>query len=189
MITINEQEPCVIALRHAESKLRELATSRAAKEEKLSIATQSYMRVAQSRSRAKLDAEADELLRGQLISDKTAVQPADLERLDHEIAVLDVAMDRQKEIVDMARGKFSQAVCHANRARYVEIEKRIARAVQELALANQAEVDFIDELRDAGATPIFRPMRVNQIGIASDPQSLAAFHRKEVEQFLPEAVV
>ena len=57
-----------------------------------------------------------------------------------------------------------------------------------LAEANAAEVKFFDELHAAGVTPRFRPMRVSVIGLPSDPNSVATFHRKEVETYCPEAV-
>ncbi len=79
------------------------------------------------------------------------VEQSNIEKLEHEIAVLDLAISRQAQTVDKLRGRFTLQVCEANRARYVEIEKRIAKAVQELAAANEEEVRFIEELRDRAA--------------------------------------
>jgi len=80
-------------------------------------------------------------------------------------------------------------VCNANRAGYVAIEKRIVAAVGELAAANEAEVLFFRELEDAGCRAIqFRPMRIGAVGLASDDQSVASFHRKEVATYCPEAL-
>src|ERR1044072_4591141 len=90
---------------------------------------------------------------------------------------------------DLVRSRFSVYLCEINHARYVQIERRIAKAVQELAQANEEEARFFEELRDAGASSIsFRSMRISQVGIASDHQSVAAFHRREVEAHCPEAL-
>jgi hypothetical protein len=189
VIKIDEKDPCVIALRTGEGKLKELTAERATKESELSTATQKYMSARKSIQHSKLEAEADELLGGQRLEQtETLVQSIDLERLQHQIDVLSVAIDRQQQTVDMLRGKFSLAVCNANRSRYVEIERRIARAVRELAEANEDEARFIEELRDAGCSNVsFRPMRINEIGLASDSQSRANCHRRELQEFLPEA--
>jgi hypothetical protein len=189
VIKIDEKDPSVIALRAAESKLQQLLSDRAAKESELSVATQKYMAARKSIQHSKLEAEAEQLLGGQQPGQtETQVESADLERIQHQIDVLNIAIDRQQQTVDVLRGKFSLAVCNANRARYVEIERRIARAVQELAQANEDEARFIEELRDAGCSSVsFRPMRINEVGLASDSQSRAANHRKELQQFLPEA--
>jgi hypothetical protein len=94
--------------------------------------------------------------------------------------VFDVAINKQRMEVEKVRGRFSLHLCEINRAQYVEVERRIARAVQELAEANQAEVEFFNALRDAGANSIsFRPMRINQVGIASDNHSVAAYHQRK----------
>ena len=68
--------------------------------------------------------------------------------------MLDIAIDKQRMELDKARGRFSLKVCEANRARYIEIERRIAKAVQELASANESEVLFFRELQDAGCNSI-----------------------------------
>ena len=61
--------------------------------------------------------------------------------------------------------------------------------MQELALANQEELDFFEALRDAGASSIsLRPMRIGQVGIARDTQGVVAFHEREVQRYISEAV-
>ena len=112
----------------------------------------------------------------------------DIEVIEHRISVLDIAIYKQRIEVDKARGRFSLKVCEANRVRYVEIERRIAKAVQELASANESEMLFFRELQDAGCHSIpFRSMRVNAIGLPSDDQSLATFHARELREYCPEA--
>jgi hypothetical protein len=110
-----------------------------------------------------------------------------VQQLEHDIEVLTVAVEKQKAIADVSQGAYSVALCDVNRKQYLEIEKRLMKAVNEMAEANEAEVEFFQKLIVAGCHSIsFRPMRNVPFGIASDPQGAASFHRREVEQFLPE---
>jgi hypothetical protein len=187
MIKIDEKDPRVIALRKEEKRLHELATRHGEKKAELDKAMAKYI-AARQMGQSKLAIEVDEVLRGEDIGPK--ISRGDIERLEHENAVLSAAIKKQQHAVDVARGQFSLALCESVKARYVEIERRIAKAVQELAAANEAELKFIQELWDSGCSSVpFRPMRVSAIGVASDPQSRAAFHRKEVQEFCPEAAV
>ena len=100
---------------------------------------------------------------------------------------LNAAISQQSHLVDALRGKYSVAICNENRAAYVAIEKRIARAGCELA--NEAETLFFRKLQDAGCTSIhFQPIRVSAVGFLSDGQSIASFHAKEVATYCPEAL-
>ena len=187
MIKVDEKDLEVRTLRAEESKLQTLLSDRAAEETKLARTTQIYLS-RKSNERARLEAEADELLRGTAMKANPDDHLKDIEVIEHRISVLDIAIDKQRMELDKVRGRFSLKVCEANRARYIEIEKRIAKAVQELASANESEVLFFRELQDAGCNSIpFRPMRVGVIGLQSDDQSVAAFHARELREYCPEA--
>ena len=187
MEKINERDPVLLALKAGEQKLDDVLQRLAVKQKELATATEKYLSRPKSLGRSKLESEADELLNGG--QSKPSVNADDIEALQHDIEVAELAVEQQRQIVDGLRGQFSVKVCAANRDQYVEIEKRISRAVVELAAANEAEVLFINELRDAGcSTIIFRPMRVDQVGLISDPNSRASHHRRELEEFCPEAV-
>ncbi len=180
---VDEKDPTVKALRAAEQRLNEVVAALPSKQKALDETTQRFMAIRKSSS---LELEADALLAN--AQSEPAIKPEDLERLQHEIDVLNVAIKRQRSVVEGLGGQVSVKRCEINHDRYVDIEKRIARAVQELAAANEEELDFFEELRAAGCSNItFRPMRIAAIGVASDPQSRASFHRREVEEFLPEA--
>jgi len=183
-IKVDEKNVHVVALRAGEGKLRDLIAKRQAKVEELSEATIRY----HDPRRLQIEIEAEALLKGESI--KVGAAAKDLEILQREIQVLDAAVSQQSQLVDNAlRGKYSTVVCADNRSRYVEIEKRIARAVQELAAANESEVIFFRELQDVGCDSIaFRPMRINSVGLLSDNQSRAAFHAREVQEYCPEAM-
>lgn len=188
MIKVDEKDPIVLALKEAEQLFRSLANDRARKNDRLMLSTQKYMGHGKSSERSRLESEANNLLYGK--KGEPVIDPEDIEQQQHEIDVLDVALEQQRVVVEQIRGQFSIKLSAANRRRYVEIETRIARAVQELAQANESEVLFFRELEVAGCSSItFRPMRLNAVGIASDSQSLAACHRREVETYLPEAIV
>jgi len=186
MKEINERDPVVLALRAGEQKLDDVIQRLAGKQKELATATEKYLSRPKSLGRSKLESEADELLNGS--QSKPGVNAADIESLQHDIDVAELAVEQQRQIVNGLRGQFSIKICTANRDEYVQIERRISRAVVELALANESEVLFINQLRDAGcSTIIFRPMRVDQVGLISDPNSRASHHRREVEEFCPEA--
>ena len=191
MITIDEKHPCVVAKSEGETKLNELRMQlrkeQHERDRKLPIhlAQNSAER---SNERSKLDGEADQLLSGGASTAQVSAQ--DIEDLNHRIAVLERAIEKQLDTVSKLRTEYSVFLCEskAQQERYIAIEKRIARACAELAEANAAEVAFFDELHAAGITPRFRPMRVSAVGLASDPQSVATFHYREVKQYCPEAL-
>jgi predicted RNase H-like nuclease (RuvC/YqgF family) len=191
MITINEKHPCAVARQEGETKLNELRmqlrpllSERDSKLQRF-LAQKSAER---SNERSKLDSEADQLLTGSASTDQVSAQ--DIEDLNHKIAVLERAIEKQLNTVSKLRTEYSVFVCEskAQRDRYIEIQRRIASRVEALAQANQEEVDFFDELHAAGVTPRFRPMRVSAVGLASDPNSIATFHYREVKQYCPEAL-
>ena len=191
MITIDEKHPCVIACHEAETKLNELRMQLRPLLSERDSKLQRFLAqksAEHSNERSKLDSEADQLLFGSTSTDQISAQ--DIENLDHKIAVLERAIERQLNIVSNLRTEYSVFVCEskAQQDRYIAIERRIARACAELAEANAAEVKFFDELHAAGVTPRFRPMRVSVIGLPSDPNSVATFHHREVETYCPEAL-
>jgi hypothetical protein len=185
-IKIDEKNLRVVAKSEGERKLNDLRAQRGVKERELSEATSRYMAV-RMEQRSTIEIEAAALISGESV--KAGVTAEDLEKIEREIQVFDAAIRQQTKLVDKLSGEFTVAISEANRQQYVAIEKRIAAAVAELAEANEAEVIFFRELQDAGCTSIpFRPMRMTSVGIMSDMQSSAAFHRKEVAQYCPEAL-
>ena len=186
-IKVDEKNVYTIALREGERKLNDLIALRRKKEDELSEATERYLERRRSQQRSVIELEAEALLSGEPI--KAGADTADFEKLQRAIDVLSEAIAQQTQLVDGLRSKNSVVVCNLNRSTYVAIEKRIAAAVRELAAANEAEALFFRELQDAGCTAIqFRPMRVGAVGLASDDQSVASFHRKEVATYCPEAL-
>ena len=191
MITIDEKHPCVVARQEGETKLNELRMQLRPVLSERDSKLQRYLAqrsAERSNERCKLDNEADQLLSGSASADQVSAQ--DIEDLNHKIAVLERAIERQLGTVSNLRTEYSVFVCEskAQRDRYIEIQRRIASRVEALAQANQEEVDFFDELNAAGVTPHFRPMRVSAVGLASDPNSIATFHHREVKRYCPEAL-
>jgi hypothetical protein len=184
---VDEKNVHVVALRVGEGKLTDLIAKRRAKEDELSEATIRYLDRRRSQQRSVIELEAEALLSGEPM--KAGANTADFEKLQREIDVLSEAIAQHSQLLDGLRNKYSVAICKANYAAYVAIEKRIAAAVRELAAANEAEALFFRELQDVGCTAIqFRPMRVGAAGLASDDQSVASFHRKEVATYCPKAL-
>jgi hypothetical protein len=141
-----------------------------------------------SKPRSKLDREVDQVLSAAGHS-VDWISAENLEAIGREVEVWERVVQRQQDTVNNLRSRYSAVVCSSKvqRDKYIAIQRRIASACQELAQANEEEVTFFDELHSAGVTPYFRPMRVSAIGLSTDPNSVASFHRKEVETYCPEA--
>lgn len=184
MIPIDEKNADVAAFRQAEHKLADLRSELSKRQRELNDATDKYL-AQQHANKSKLDVEAEGLLA--IGETEQATPDESIRELAHDVSIYERAVQIQCDVVDKLRTSFSTTVCATVQARYIAIEKRIAHAVQELAKANEAEVQFFDELREAGASPGFRPMRVDAIGTLTDSQSRASFHRREVETYCPEA--
>ena len=115
MIKVDEKDPEVRALRAEESKLQTLLSDRAAEEAELARTIQIYLSRRKSNERARLEAEADELLRGTAMKANPDDHLKDIEVIEHRISVLDIAIDKQRMELDKARSRFSLKVCEANR--------------------------------------------------------------------------
>jgi hypothetical protein len=187
MIQNDPNAPAAVELREAETKLRALRSEHQVKQEQLEKLEQEYARRRSLSAKDRLETEAESVLAGMPVEEISIPEIRDLQ---HWIEIQSKAIELQSVVVQTARNKFTRTICEANRGRYLEIAKRISRAVEELSLANESEVQFFDELMSAGCGSgiPFRSLRLNAVGLASDKQSAAAFHRREVEQFLPEAL-
>ena len=187
VIKIPEKHPDVIAFRAEQAKRQELMNNLGSKNTELAAAQQRYIERKQSLQRSRMQEEAEQLLAGvnaRPIGEDVMV----IERLQHDVEVIALALETQKPTLDVLQGRFDCAVCEANSLIYVRIERRIYRAVQEAAEAGEEEFRFFRALEDAGVhAPSLRPMRLNQIGLASDSQSRAAFHACEVREHCAEA--
>ena len=140
MIKIDEKHPCFLARHEGETKLTELRMLLRKERGELDSKLPRYL--AQKSAERSNEREVDQLLSGSASADQVSAQ--DIEDLNHRIAVLERAIEKQLNIVSNLRTKYSVFVCEApaQRDRYVEIERRIAAAVRELAAANEAEVKF-----------------------------------------------
>ena len=85
MIKVDEKDPEVRTLRAEESKLQTLLSDRAAEESELSRTTQIYLSRRKSNERARLEAEADELLRGTAMKANPDDDLKDIELIEHRI--------------------------------------------------------------------------------------------------------
>lgn len=182
-INVDEKNLHVIAFRQSELKLRELNRERSAKTRQLDEELERQRRARSSRS-AQIDAEAEQLLAGEQLTEKAS---HDSQRLEHEIAVLDRALEKQSELIAELQARFSRAVQELNHEQYLKIEHRIAAAIKELSSANLEEQLFFDALLHAGCSAIsLRPMRVGFIGLPpeADPQGFCASWEREFAEFV-----
>ena len=187
MKELGQNDPLTIELRASEKRHSELVGMRANLQRQLDNQLENLRALRTKDERIEqLDYEAT-LLRVGSAPERAVVKRVD--ELQHEIEVIDRAIQQQTAIVNQVRGQFSIALCHVNEAEYVGIEKEIAKAVQALAAANEVEANFFDDLRDAGCSSIsFRPMRVSVIGTFRDENSLASRHEREMKEFCPKAL-
>jgi hypothetical protein len=95
MIKVDEKDPEVRTLRAEESKLQTLLSDRAAEEAELARTIQIYLSRRKSNERARLEAEADELLRGTAMKANPDDDLKDIEVIEHRISVLDIAIDKR----------------------------------------------------------------------------------------------
>jgi hypothetical protein len=186
MIPIPHKHPDVIARHAAVKDLSNDGATLAEKKRVLNDATQQFMGQ-KAAQRSKVDLEADKVLSA---TGHRAdwITPEKLEELTREVEIWERVVQRRRDTVNN-RAKYSAAICEQKdvQERYIAIQKRIATACAELAEANAAEVEFFDQLTAVGVSPCFRPMRVAAVGLPTDPNSVASFHRKEVETYCPEA--
>jgi hypothetical protein len=91
----------------------------------------------------------------------------------------------EAELQELGR-KRSRAIVAANRGAYLEILRRRARAVVQIAKANQAEREFHYELNASNISSSLRPMAIKVIGEWDDSQSLARFHILELQKYFDE---
>jgi len=184
----DESHPTSVNLRDAIGKTAELNAMKVGLERKRDALLEERRKLIGGTRAERFGREADALLDGRKLEDNSSM----IEKLNHEIEVVDLAIEKQQQAVSELRGKFSRYVCDhpANKATYLAIEKRIAAALAELAAANQAEQQFFDKLYEVGCSSVsFRRMALlKEIGVPSDPNSRASLHKREMEQFVPEAV-
>jgi hypothetical protein len=180
-IDVDEKNRDVINLRQGEAQLRDLNRRCVEMKNELSKLIEARRSAAEQ-----LEAEATAVLEGE---EEPWESLPDIRELRHQVDVLARAMAKQQEILLSLRRRYSRAVCDGNRAAYVAIQKRMFLAVEQLAAANQDEKDFFDALHRAGVTSIsLRGMAIAAIGLARDPHSKAAFHKRELAEFVPEAL-
>ena len=188
MITTPEKHPDVIAYRASLRDLSNDGATLAKKKGVLNDATQKFM-AQKAAPRPQRDLEADKILSASGHS-VDWITPERLEELAREVEVWERVVQRRRDTVNNLRTRYSAAICQQPdvQERYIKIQRDTAEACAKLAAANQSEVDFFDELHAIDVVPCFRPMRVTAVGLASDPNSIAAFHRREVKQYCPEAL-
>jgi hypothetical protein len=181
-----ETHPTSIKLREVKKKMSELGADKASKVQQLAEEEEEQRKSIAGSREARLGPEVDALLEGRKLPDNQT-----REKLRHELDVIDLAIEKQQQVIADLRGEFSAVVCNhpENRAIYIAIQRRLATAVAEVAAANEAEEEFLAKLYEMGCSSVaFRPMRIREIGTLDDPHSRASAHRRELEQFVPEAV-
>jgi hypothetical protein len=182
-VIVDESHPTAKALREGKKKVSELGIRRADLEKQLEAEIEKRRRLLSGSREERLGEEADAILDNRNFADSPSI-----EKLRHQIEVVDFAVQKQQEFVgNHLQAAFSKVVCDDPQNRQTYISKRIAAAIAELAAANEAEKEFFAKLYQVGCSTIpYRPMAVKEVGIASDTNSRAAAHLREVKEFCPE---
>ena len=188
-VFVDSTHPKSIALREAIRKISELGVELASKKQQRAAAIEEERKSIAGSREARLGPKADALLDGRKLPDNPT--NSTIEKLDHEIEVIDFAIEKQQQVIADLRGEFSAVVCNhpQNRATYIQIQKRLAAAVAEVAAANEAEEEIFKKLYDAGCSSVkYRPMAIKEVGTLSDPYSRASSYFRELKEHLPEVL-
>ena len=180
MIIIPEKNPHVVSLRQAQRRLDELREAHEKKQIELETA------LLESNQQATFDLEVERVLSGKGPS-ATASFKANVELLQHDIAVLARAITEQERVVEQRKGPFSLAACAANRGVYLANIKAMSDALRQLAEANRAEFELFDALRREDVSLNFRAMRVREVGFLNDENSLVCRWLRELQSEVPDA--
>lgn len=143
---MDERHPDIIGFRQEENKLREVYAGHRQAADRLNSAQEARL----SRS-ARVDIQATALLNGQEIQDVPT-----LEDLKQDVEVWDRAIEKQRNVVETQRGKFSKAIQTdpVQRARWRQIKEKEAMAKQLAAESSEERMQFVAELRRVGCSPI-----------------------------------
>jgi len=148
---IAETHPDMVAFKAASEKHEQLRQQLKKTEVKLDEAQAKYAREMARSAQERIDDQASALLANGHLE---VITRDDIERLQNECSAYKAAIKKQEEFINTARTKVSKLLHTANRDIYLRMEKRLARAVEELAEANEEEAMFFSELSDIGCTSI-----------------------------------
>jgi hypothetical protein len=175
----------VINYRAALAELQELQNQLGTVSNDIDSKTQKLVSLRQRSQAERLQDEAQAMLSSGFINESSGLIE-ELNHLEHRRQVIETAIEMQRQVVDRVKGPYSLSLNETQRARHSEIVSRIAKGVLELAHAFDDEIRLYDDLMQAGASPMFRPMRVNAVGSLSNQNSVATVFIRELKEYFPE---
>jgi hypothetical protein len=187
MIKVDEKDPIVRNYRDALEELQKLQNELGRVSNEIDLKTQKLISLRHRSQTERLQDEASIMLSGGSFNESSGLLE-EVTELQHRREVTEAAVEMQKQVVDRARGPFSIMLNESQRARHEAIVERLAKGVLELAQGFDDEIRLFDELTQAGAAPMFRPMRVSVIGSLCDQNSVASFFLREIREYFPEVV-
>ena len=110
----------------------------------------------------------------------------DLRRFDSQEAGLLREIKNIEPELDALQRQRSKLIVTENRPTYLDILRRRAHALIEVAKLNDLELQFYQAMSDADVGSGLRPMGIKAVGAWSDSQSLARFHVAELRTYFPE---
>lgn len=185
MIHINEKDPVVQSYRAALGELQGLRNELGRVSNEIDTKTQKLVARRQRSQAERLVDEGQAMLSSGVVHESSGLM-GEIHELEHRREVIETAIEMQCQIVDRVRGPYSLLLNESQRARHREIVSRIAKGVREVATGFDDEIRLFDELTQAEAAVMLRPMRVNIIGSLRDQNSVATFFIRELKQHFPE---
>ncbi len=176
--------------RNAKTNLQSLWTEESVKKDRLRELEEILSKTKAADS--DLTLKASKLLSGEGL--QTAAQSVIIEKeakeLRDELRVCAAAIAMQKKTIQKLTSVYSEHICKAVRPEYVQLLKRMVKAVKELAEIIDEEDKFRYELfqADVHFASWIRPMTFTRFGTLKDEYSRAYIYLKEMAEYYPEAL-
>ena len=140
--------------------------------------------LARPRQTNPFEEEADELLRsGALeLQSRQARDDEELERLYHNIGVLESAIRKQQELIGQLTYEISKGISAEVKPAYIQKVRAVAEAALKLAECAQQERDFRESLIDDGVMLTFETLPFNSVGYSRDHYANANIYYREAKK-------
>jgi hypothetical protein len=170
-------DPNITAYEKKKTELAVLWDKREEVTTKKQQAPQAFLLAQRSSEHALIDADGRDL--------SPATFEEDQRQLDaREASLLREIKQAEADLEPLRRAR-RKVIVTANRGRFLDLLRRRARALVEVAKLNQLEAEFHLDMQSADVSSGLRPMGV-AVGDWRDEQSMARFHIKELREHFPE---
>ena len=139
---------------------------------------------AKPKQTSSLEEEADDLLKsGALeVQNRQARDDEELERLYHNVQILECAIRKQQEMIGQLTYEISKGISADVKPAYVQKVRAVAEAALKLAECAQQERDFRESLTDAGVMLTFETLPFTSVGYSRDHYANANIYCREAKK-------